>query len=99
MAREDLQKAAGITEDGVVALRQDESGFIDRLLGRAWVTSERGTHKQLVFKSTFSPDSGVVETFSKAGDLDTLSPFPIPVGPIVGLSSSLAHLDSMKSVS
>ena len=75
-----FRKLRGITEDGVVALRQDESGFIDRLLGRAWVTSQRGKRKQLVFKSTFSPDSGVVETFSKAGDLDTLSPWGVSAG-------------------
>ena len=76
-----FRKVQGITEDGVVALRQDEKGFIASLVGSTWVTSgERGEYRQLVFKSTFSPDSGVVETFSKAGKPTALGPWGVSAG-------------------
>lgn len=76
-----FRKVQGITEDGVVALRQDEKGFIAGLVGSTWVTSgEQGEYRQLVFKSTFSPDSGVVETFSKAGKPTALGPWGISAG-------------------
>ena len=76
-----FRKVQGITEDGVVALRQDANGFIAGLVGSMWVTSgQQGEYQQLEFKSTFSPDSGVVETFSKAGKLDALRPWGVSAG-------------------
>ncbi len=49
-----FRKVRGVTEDAVVALRQDQAGFVDGLLGNVWVTSgQLGEYKQLVFKSTF----------------------------------------------
>ena len=74
-------KLQGITEDGLVALKQDEPGFIERLLGSTWTSGEQRTQKRLVFKSTFSPDSGVVEIFSsKAGNLDSLKSWGVSSG-------------------
>lgn len=76
-----FKKVQGITEDGVVALRQDANGFIAGLVGSRWVTSgEQDAQQQLVFTSTFSPDSGVVETFSKAGKPVALGPWGVSAG-------------------
>ena len=73
-----FKKREGITEDDVVVLKEDESGFIDKLSKNIWLTSEEG--KQSVFKSTFSTDSGVVERYSKTGDLDALDTWGVSSG-------------------
>ena len=73
-----FKKREGITEDDVVVLKEDESGFIGKLSENIWLTSEEG--KQSVFKSTFSTDSGVVERYSKTGDLDALDTWGVSSG-------------------
>ena len=73
-----FSKRQGISEDDVVVLREDETGFIDGLRRSVWLTSDEG--RELEFKSTFSIDSGVVETFSKEGDLYSLHPWGVSSG-------------------
>ena len=73
-----FKKQQEISEEGVVSLRQDKAGFIDRLTGSVWLTSTEG--RTALFKSTFSTDSGVVETLSKDDDLDALSAWGIASG-------------------
>lgn len=83
--KETFNKREVITEDNVVALEEDRDGFIETLRRNVWLTSSEG--RKSVFKSTFSNDSGVVETFSKSGDLYSLSPW--------GISSSILKIDNV----
>ena len=66
-----FKKQTGIKEDNVALLKQDEPEFIHKLTGRVWLTSDEGSTS--LFKTTFSTDSVVVETFSSNGDLITLT--------------------------
>ena len=73
-----FSKREEIVEDGVAALKDEEIAFIDGLRRTAWRSSNAG--RELTFKSTFSNDSGVVETFSKNGELYSLSPWGVASG-------------------
>ena len=73
-----FKKQHEINEDEIIVLRRDESGFIDRLTGNVWLTSNEG--RTSVFKSTFSIDSGVVETFSSEGELHSLESWGVSSG-------------------
>ena len=73
-----FKKQTGIKEDNVALLKKDEPGFIHKLTGRVWLTSDEGSTS--LFKSTFSTDSGVVETFSSNGDLITLDSWGVSSG-------------------
>ncbi len=73
-----FKKREEIREDEVIVLRQDESNFINRLTGNVWLTSKEG--RTSVFKSTFSFDSGVVETFSKESELYDLKAWGVSSG-------------------
>ena len=73
-----FKKQQGVSEDDIIVLKEDEVGFIDRLTENLWLTSREG--RQSVFKSTFSTDSGVVETFSQTGDLEVFNAWGISSG-------------------
>lgn len=66
-----FKKQGRITEENVVLLKRDETGFIDTLTGYVWLTTTEG--KTSRFQSTFSTDSGVVETLSRDGNLASLN--------------------------
>ena len=72
------KKQREIAEEDVVLLKQDEAGFIDKLTGYVWLTSTEGRTSR--FKSTFSTDSGVVETLSRDGDLAALNSWGVASG-------------------
>ena len=76
--RKSFKRQQEINEAGIIVLRQDESGFIDGLTGNVWLTSNEG--RTSVFKSTFSVDSGVVETFSNEGELYALASWGVSSG-------------------
>ena len=73
-----FKKQQEINEKEIVLLKQDKVGFIDKLTRSAWLTSDEG--KTSLFKSTFSTDSGVVETFSQDGHLGALNSWGIASG-------------------
>ena len=73
-----FKKQREIDEKDVLSLKQDKTGFVEKLTGTEWLTSTEG--KRSIFKSTFSTDSGVVETLSKDGTLDALYSWGIASG-------------------
>ena len=73
-----FKKQGGITEENVVLLKRDETGFIDTLTGYVWLTTTEG--KTSRFQSTFSTDSGVVETLSRDGNLASLNSWGVASG-------------------
>ena len=73
-----FNKKQDITEENVVSLKSDETGFIDQLTGQVWLTSTEGRTSR--FQSTFSTDSGVVETFSRDGNLAALTSWGVASG-------------------
>ena len=73
-----FKKQQEIIEEEVVLLKQDQSGFIDKLTRNVWLTSKEG--RTSLFKSTFSADGGVVETFSQKGQLAALNGWGIASG-------------------
>jgi len=66
-------------EKTTINLKDDEVGFIETLSTYKWLTSLDGN--SAMFKSTFSPDSGVVE-LTKDDKLDDLLSFGIASGVI-----------------
>lgn len=71
-------KTNEIEERNVAVLKFDEEAFLDRLINSVWLTSNKGSRS--TFKNTFSDDSGVVETFSKDGKLQSLEPWGVSAG-------------------
>ena len=71
-------KQQDIVEEELVSLKQDKVAFIDTLTKNIWLTSAEGRTSQ--FKSTFSMDSGVVETLSRDGDLEALNSWGMTSG-------------------
>ena len=62
------RRKADIEEEGISLLKTDESEFIAKLTSQIWLTYD-GSQITTEFKSTFSPDSGVVGTFLHDGEL------------------------------
>ena len=73
-----FEKQENLNDRDFVQLGLDKVGFIDRLTKRLWRTSTEGDTS--LFKSTFSSDSGVVETTSEDGDLKALDSWGIASG-------------------
>ena len=53
-----------------VTLRDNETAFLDKLIGNEWLTSEDGAVAR--FKPTFSSDAGVLEYVKPDGSLEDL---------------------------
>lgn len=60
--RESFTRAEDIIETGIVSIKTDEQAFIDTLTASSWLDGENGNH--VLFRTTFSSDSGVQERFA-----------------------------------
>ena len=61
-----------------VTLRDNETAFLDKLIGNEWLTSEDGAVAR--FKPTFSSDAGVLEYVKSDGSLEGLESWGVSSG-------------------
>lgn len=73
--RDAYSRTGPIAAAGRVRLSEDGARFIAAMVSRSWSTSLRGD--QSILKTTFSDDSGVVETFDNAGNLASLNAWSV----------------------
>lgn len=76
--RDAFKRSEKIEETGIVSIKTDEQAFIHTLGAYSWLDGEDG--KTVLFRTTFSNDSGVQEKFSADGTLYELESWAIGSG-------------------